>query len=288
MKHVLLRHLFAPLTVLTVILSLGGCSTGNVGCNYRAAVTIEPLRYFVNELAGPRWQVSTVVPRGFSPEEFMPTVKQMADVAEACCLFKVGSLGFETTMLADDVVAELGLRVCDTSEGLGGSASDPHTWTSPANAKTICRNISRTLAELDPANSQEYETRLERMELRIDSLHLELTEILKELPSRAFVIAHPALTQFAADYHLHQIAIESGGKEPVPGSVRNLISQARKEGVRVIFVQQEFAESTALVIARQTGARIVRINPLAYDWRNQLLLVARTLKDKEETDATAD
>ena len=126
------------------------------------------------------------------------------------------------------------------------------------------------------------------MELRIDSLHLELTEILKELPSRAFVIAHPALTQFAADYHLHQIAIESGGKEPAPGSVRNLISQARKEGVRVIFVQQEFAESTALVIARQTGARIVRINPLAYDWRNQLLLVARTLKDKEETDATAD
>ena len=56
----------------------------------------------------------------------------------------------------------------------------------------------------------------------------------------------------------------------------------------MVFVQQEFAESTALVIARQTGARIVRINPLAYDWRNQLLLVARTLKDKEETDATAD
>ena len=264
-----------------VMLLLVGCSPDTVRCNYKASVTIEPLRFFVNRLAGPRWQVSTVVPKGFSPEEFMPTAGQMAGVAESCCLFKVGRLGFETSALADAVSAG-GIYVCDTSEGLHARSSDPHTWTSPANARIICRNIARTLARLDTANAREYAARLRLVEAGIDSLHRELAAVTGKLPSRAFVIAHPALTQFAEDYGLHQIAIESGGKEPTPGVVKELINRARKERARVVFVQQEFAENAALVIAEETGARIVRINPLAYDWSGQLMLVARSLENATE------
>ncbi len=280
MIHTLLRQSLVTLVSVVVILLSTGCSPDAVQCNYKASVTIEPLRYFVNQLAGPRWQVNTVVPKGFSPEEFMPTPGQMAAVAESCCLFKAGMLGFETT--APIEVAGSGIYVCDTSEGLHNRASDPHTWTSPTNARIICRNIANTLSRLDTANASDYALRLSKMESTIDSLHQELMAITKDLPSRSFVIAHPALSQFAADYGLRQIAIERGGKEPTPGSLRKLISQAQKDRVGVIFVQQEFADNAALVIAEETGAHIVRINPLSYDWVGELRQVARSLNNTTE------
>ena len=45
-----------------------------------------------------------------------------------------------------------------------------------------------------------------------------------------------------------------------------------------MFVQQEFSENSALVIARETGAEVVTINPLSYHWPEQLLFIAKTLK----------
>ena len=282
-----LSPLLLGLMVMIGALVLGSCATQREGCNYKAVVTIEPLRFFAEQLAGPRWEIKTIVPKGFSPEEFMPTVKQMAEVAEACCLFKVGNLGFETTMLSDAEVMGEGLRVADTSEGLGASGLDPHTWTSPSGALTICRNITKTLVELDPANAKEYQERLHVTTECIQSLDSLLRSLTKDLPSRSFVIAHPALSRFASDYGLRQIAIESEGKEPTPNSIRTLVALAKREDVRVIFVQQEFSENTALVVASETGAHLVCVNPLAYEWPEQLLLIAKSLRDGQ-TDATTD
>ena len=120
---------------------------------------------------------------------------------------------------------------------------------------------------------------MHRAQAAIDSLHSTLTETLADLPSRSFVIAHPALTQFAADYGLHQIAIEVDGKEPTPASLQALISQARAEGVKVVFVQREFADRSARIIAQQLNANLVQINPLAYDWTAEMTTIARTLKN---------
>jgi len=94
---------------------------------------------------------------------------------------------------------------------------------------------------------------------------------------RAFIIYHPALSYFARDYGLHQISIEEGGKEPSPAHLKGLMDLCRKEGVRIIFVQPEFDRRNAEIIARQTGTRVVPINPLSYDWEEEMLNVAKSL-----------
>ena len=91
------------------------------------------------------------------------------------------------------------------------------------------------------------------------------------------MIYHPALSYFARDYGLHQISIEEGGKEPSPAHLKRLIDFARKEGVRVIFVQPEFDRRNAEIIARETGTQIVPINPLSYDWEVEMLKIAENL-----------
>lgn len=93
----------------------------------------------------------------------------------------------------------------------------------------------------------------------------------------AFLIYHPALSYFARDYGLRQISVEAGGKEPSPAWLKELVDRCRRERVRVIFVQPEFDRRNAELIASQTGIRVVDINPLAYDWPQEMLRVARTL-----------
>lgn len=95
---------------------------------------------------------------------------------------------------------------------------------------------------------------------------------------RAFIIYHPALSYFARDYGLHQISIEEGGKEPSPAHLKGLMDLCKKEGVRVIFVQPEFDRRNAEIIAKQTGTQVISINPLSYDWEEEMLNVARSLR----------
>jgi zinc transport system substrate-binding protein len=91
------------------------------------------------------------------------------------------------------------------------------------------------------------------------------------------VIYHPALTYFANEYNLTQLAIESSGKEPSPMSLSRLTSRARELGVRVVFVQREFDTRHAGQLASEIGARLVSIDPLSANWRHQLIFIAKSL-----------
>lgn len=267
--------LLAAVWTLMASCSGGGQRNGN----NMIVTTIEPLRYLVDQVAGDQWTTMSLVPEGFSPEEYSPTTQQMAELSDCAVLFTIGKLPIETTWVPRIESANPSLQVVDTSAGLRerGMDFDPHTWTSPTNARQIVGNIADALYEADPTNTTYYKDNLRHAQATIDSLHSTLTEMLAELPSRSFVIAHPALTQFAADYGLHQIAIEVEGKEPTPASLQALIAQARAEGVRVVFVQREFADRSARIIADQLGATLVQINPLAYDWPSEMIHIAKAL-----------
>ncbi|GAE86190.1 zinc ABC transporter [Bacteroides reticulotermitis JCM 10512] len=47
--------------------------------------------------------------------------------------------------------------------------------------------------------------------------------------------------------------------------------------MKVIFIQPEFDERNAETISKQTGAKIISINPLNYDWDTEMLHVTKAL-----------
>jgi zinc transport system substrate-binding protein len=77
---------------------------------------------------------------------------------------------------------------------------------------------------------------------------------------------------------LKQITIEKDGKEPSPNQLKELIETCRKEKAHVIFVQQEFDKRNAQLIADELGVSVVSVNPLSYDWNEEMLHVAKALK----------
>jgi membrane protein YqaA with SNARE-associated domain len=56
-------------------------------------VSIEPLRYFTEQIAGNRYKVTTLVPGNSSPETYEPTAQQMMEVSESKLFIKMGNLG---------------------------------------------------------------------------------------------------------------------------------------------------------------------------------------------------
>ena len=65
---------------------------------------------------------------------------------------------------------------------------------------------------------------------------------------------------------------------PSPAQLKDLIDCCRKENIHVIFVQQEFDQRNAQLIADELGVKVVSINPLSYNWTEEMLRVAKALQ----------
>ena len=248
-------------------------------------VSIEPLRYFTEQISGGRYEVISIVPSGYSPEMYEPTPQQLISASGAKAYIKIGQLGFEKTWLEKISENEPKLAIWNTSDSLGKSMSglkmstfDPHTWTSPRNAVMICRSICSNLCQMDSVKAPLYKKNLATCIQRIHLVDVKIHKLLENVQCRTFVTAHPTLSYFASDYGLRQLSIEKDGKEPTPQELAELIRQCKQEKVQVILVQPEFNRSNAMVLARETGAHIVNINPLNYHWDQEMIQVAKAIK----------
>ena len=156
-------------------------------------------------------------------------------------------------------------------------AGDPHVWTSPQLVARMSVNIRDTLAELDPAHAADFARNQAAFAAELDSLDSEIRAMLADLPSRKFLVFHPAWGYFAQDYDLIQVPIEQGGKEPGPRALAALIEGARRDGIRAVFVQPQSDPRFAARIAEAIGGRLIAIDPLAPDYLTNLREVARQI-----------
>jgi zinc transport system substrate-binding protein len=260
------------------------------------AVTVEPQRYFAEKIAGDHFAVHTVVPAGQSPETYDPAPHEMVHLARSRAYLRIGRIGFEQVWMQAIRENNPCLTFFDLSEGVcwigGGDAAhedgaanahhshgreDPHIWNTTAGARIIARNTLQAFVSLDPANEAFYRANYRQLLLEIDETERTLHRMLDTLTCRTFIIYHPALTYFADEFRLTQLAIESEGREPSAASMKSLVDRAREAQVRVVFVQQEFDRKHAEQVAKEIGARVVTINPLDIHWHEQMIFMARSL-----------
>ena len=252
-------------------------------------VTIEPLRYFAEQIAGEHFTIQSMVPKGSSPETYDPTPQQLVDLTECKAYLAVGHLGFEQQWIQKLSENAPNVRFCNTSEGVkylssshthdGEKAGDePHVWTSPSNALIMAKNICNLFCELDPEHQEEYTQNYTQLATLIQQTDAEIRTIVNNGVQTTFAIYHPTLTYFANDYGLEQLCIESDGKEPSPAQLKTLIEHCKKDHVKVIFIQQEFNQHNAEIVAQETGAELVTINPLSYEWQKEIINIANALK----------
>ncbi|MGV8962507.1 MAG: metal ABC transporter solute-binding protein, Zn/Mn family [Candidatus Saccharimonadaceae bacterium] len=266
------------------------------------SVTIEPQRYFVEQIVGDKFKVNTIVPAGTSPEAYDPTPSQMVALGKSLLYFKVGYLGFENAwgknLEENNVHVQLIntsenidlIEGCDQSiqvgehndhEGHSHSGIDPHVWSSPKSALIMAENMLNALIAADVENQQYYRDNFKNLQSEIIATDKKIAALLVNSPVKSFIIYHPALGYFARDYNLTQHSIEFEGKSPSPQQLKEMIDFAHAQGIKTIFVQKGFDSKNAESLAKEVGASIHSIDPLAYNWSEELIKIAEILAGNE-------
>lgn len=263
------------ITLLIAILC-GGCTSRRPADGEPLYVSILPLRSLVQGIVGDDFDIEVLVPPGASPETFEPTPRQFVGLNKARMVFNVGLIDFETTLLAK---VEDQAKVVDLSRGIeliAGTCShgshghththgiDPHVWTSPRALQKMAENAYEAIREAYP-DSVKYETNYRLLQQELKALDERTAARIAASDVEYFIIYHPALTYYARDYGLRQIAIEADGKEPSAKQLTQLIRQAREDGVRRILYQSQFPASAVEVIARDIDAEYAEVDPLRED-----------------------
>lgn len=141
---------------------------------------------------------------------------------------------------------------------------DPHLWSSPRMLQRMAATIYGTIHAAYP-DSLRYTRNHERLQAALAALDRRTADRIAASGVRTIFIYHPALTYYARDYGLRQIAIEAEGKEPSARHLARLIRQALEEGIRRILYQQQFPKSSVEAIAADIGAETAPFDPLAED-----------------------
>ncbi|MFZ5868342.1 MAG: metal ABC transporter solute-binding protein, Zn/Mn family [Thermodesulfobacteriota bacterium] len=261
-------------------------------------VSILPMAYFVERVGGSNVEVSVLVGPGQDPHTFEPTPKLMTRMAGARVLFKIG-FPFEQSLIKKIGSTFKNLEVVDLQQGIKlramtedekeaeeakhghGEAKgrehsheagemDQHTWLDPQLAKIQARTIADTLVRIDSGNRAQYEKNLKDFEADLDAVHERLTKALAPVKGKSFYVFHPAYGYFGDAYGLKQVPVQIGGKEPSAKQLARLIDSAKKDGVKVIFVQPQFSKKGAEALAKAIGGAVVALDDLAPDYLKNL------------------
>ena len=152
---------------------------------------------------------------------------------------------------------------------------DPHFWLNPLLVKTAARTIRDTLSELDPLRIQFYQKNYQAFVDDLLSLDQYIKHKIPRTQQNKFAVFHPSWGYFADAYGLEQIAIEVQNRQSGAKTLNLTIKAIKRNNIKIIFVQKQFSETDALMVARQTGARLIRVNPLAENYIENMKNVSR-------------
>ncbi|MFN2396312.1 MAG: metal ABC transporter solute-binding protein, Zn/Mn family [Bacteroidales bacterium] len=255
-------------------------------------VSIAPLQYFVDRLTGETLEVNVMVPQGASHGTYSPTARQIQKLSDSGIYFQVPSLGYEESFIRrlDELNPDIehinlgnyielirGERIKHGDHYHEGGI-DPHIWMSPGVMISLLPVMRDAIIKEFPQLEETVNANYINVLADVEATHQALMKLSETLSTRRFLIFHPALTYLARDYNLEQVSIEHEGKEPSPAQLSQLISQARAEDIPVIFIQEEYDVRNARLISEETGAEVVQINPLAYDWLLEMEKLQQSFK----------
>jgi zinc transport system substrate-binding protein len=124
---------------------------------------------------------------------------------------------------------------------------DPHVWMGPPEVVLMVNRIRDTLKELDPAHADGYDARAAAYAARLEKLHADGKELLKDKKERTILTFHESLGYFARAFDLKVAGfIEvQPGQEPGPEKLKELIALCKTAKVRVIAVEPQFPANTS-------------------------------------------
>ncbi len=244
-------------------------------------VSILPQKYFVERIAGDKVNVIVLLPPGAFPATYEPSIKQFTEIAKAKIYFMVGHPKFalETNWAAKVQEVNKNLKVIKLVDGLDLSNEnlDPHVWVAPGLVKNQLSVLTEAISVEMPEQKEFFIKNMNNFASDIDSLTNKIKNKLANVTTKKFLVLHPAWGYFAKEFGLEQVAIEQHGHESGHHKTEEIIEFAKKHKIKVVFAQKQYSSKEAETVAKEIGGQVIKIDPLAENWLENLELVADTL-----------
>ncbi len=291
MKRILILLLAA---VFLFPLISSGSTENREGQKPTVAVSILPHQWAVDRIGGDLIDSLVLVGQGQSPHSYEPTPRQMASLSAASLWFTSGT-DFEAALKPNIRAIYPSLTIID---GTGGvtfrhleahaheeegedeeeESIDPHTWLGSEAYLIFIDHVQQALSEIDPGNASFFAGNAKVLKQEIIEEFESLRRELAPLEGSVALVFHPSFGYFLDEFGIIQEAIETGGKEPTARILSEIITEAKAEGVNTIFVQKQFPVEAARTIAQTLGAQVVPLDPLAYEWLENIRNMGQALK----------
>jgi len=256
-----------------ILIGVFGCGGRNSN-QLRVVTTVPVLADWVRQVGGERVEVHSLLQGYEDPHNFEPNPRDAKAVELAKMVVRVG-LGLDEWL--NGLIASAGnpkLKVVTLAEGVdiikeseeeyhhgAHHEGNPHIWLDPEVAKSGVQRITAVLTELDPKGRGFYEQRSKNYLRELDSLTGVLRELVKGVKNRKFVGMHSSWPYFCRAFGLEMVATVEPlpGQEPSAKDMAELVKRMRSDSVRVIVIEPQQNPDLAATLAKETGARVVRL-----------------------------
>ena len=249
------------------------------GEKLRVVATTSIIGDLVSNVGADLVDLTVLVPLGSDPHTFRPAPQDAAAIARAHLVFMNG-LGLEEFMteLIDNaggaaivVPVSSGLEPRQLKEDANQTqdhhhqGTDPHLWTSPANAMIMVHNIEQTLSALDPAHASAYQANAKTYTTKLQDLDQWVKSQIETIPAanRKLVTDHDDFGYYADRYGLELIGAVipaySTNAEPSAQELAQLQDAIKEFGVKAVFVGTTVNPALAQRVAEDTGIQLVSL-----------------------------
>ena len=248
-------------------------------------VSILPQQYFVRQIGNDLVDVHVMVGPGQNPATYEPTPQQMAALYKADVYFRIG-VPFESAWIDKIKLNNKNLIIVGCCELISDLQTeghshdinhDPHVWTSPKNVIKIAELIKTYLIKVDEKNIDTYIAMEKKFKEKILELDKNIKDKIRNLKDRILIVSHPSWGHFSHEYGFTQVSMEQEGKEIQARSLVKLIKMAKHNNVEAIFVQPQFNDRAAKVIANELNAEIIVLDPLALNYIENMNIVTDSI-----------
>lgn len=247
-------------------------------------VSVAPYKALIEAIAQDALHVEVVVPPGASPHFFEPTPKQLQAISQGSLWFTIGE-PFEQQILPALKAHNPHLQTEDLRQGLNligtGVGADPHIWLSPKLMQIQAQTILKALVHQYPDKMTLFSEGFNQVQQTLGKLDAAIQKELDPLQQRTVLVSHPAFGYFCRDYGLRQLPIEQEGRDPAPKQLTQLLQEARLLNIETVFIEPQYSNKAARVIAQELGANLVMVNPYAEEYFDNMQAMAQAFAKQQ-------
>ncbi len=144
---------------------------------------------------------------------------------------------------------------------------DPHVWLDPLNTRIMLKKIVHILSEIDPQHASKYQQNGNKLDQRLERLHLTLASELKPVTGLPYMVFHDGYQYLEKRYHLNAVGSIVFQADEISSAkrLREMHKLIEDSQVKCVFSEPEFSTKKIDALIRGTTIKTASLDPVGAD-----------------------